>query len=151
MQARLRVKASMAASKSGTALHATTADTTAAVDAFMATLDHPHKDSIETLRRIILGSDRCVSEGIKWKAPSFRAGEYFATVNLRARVGIEVILHLGAKVRETAVTGVPIADPDNLLKWLARDRAVVGFADARDLAAREIAFQEILRQWIALL
>jgi hypothetical protein len=62
------------------------ADTTAAVDAFMATLKHPHKPAIEALRRIIGGADPSISEGVEWNAPSFRAGEYFATTQDRAMV-----------------------------------------------------------------
>ena len=81
-------------------LHQTAADTSAAVDAFMATLEHPCTALIEALRRIILRADPSIAEGIKWKSPSFRTGEYFATVNLRAKAGIGLILHFGAKVQQ---------------------------------------------------
>jgi len=132
------------------AAHATAADTTQAVDAFMQGLDHPSKNEIETIRRIILAADPAIAEGIKWNVPSFRTGEYFATLNLRAKVGIGVILHLGAKVRETATTGVSIHDPDQLLTWLAKDRASVLFANMDEIVARQAAFVALLRQWTAL-
>ncbi len=38
-------------------------------------------------------------------------------------LGVGVILHLGAKVREIGVGGLSIEDPEKLLKWLAPDRA----------------------------
>ena len=125
----------------------TDADTADAVDAFMATLEHPHKDAIEALRRIIAGADPAIAEGVKWNAPSFRTTEYFATTHLRSKDGIGVILHLGAKVRETP--SFQIEDPRGLLKWLAKDRALVNFAGVQDVKAHEAAIQGIVRQWIS--
>lgn len=123
----------------------------ASVDAFLAALDHPHKPEILALRRIILDVDPGVREGIKWNAPSFSTSEHFATFHLRAKDGVQIILHLGAKVRASAITGVVIADPSALLEWLAADRAAVKFRDLRDIEARGAAFSAVLRQWIALL
>ncbi|NCT68626.1 MAG: DUF1801 domain-containing protein [Rhodanobacteraceae bacterium] len=123
------------------------ADSTAAVDAFMQALDHPHKDAIEALRRVLLGLDPAVAEGIKWNAPSFRTSGYFATTHLRAKTGIGVILHLGAKARELP-DGLRIDDPAGLLTWLGTDRAMVAFADADDLHGKREAFERVLRQWL---
>jgi len=125
----------------------TSTDTTAAVDRFMSTLEHPHKVAIERLRRIACSADPAIAEGVKWNAPSFHAGEYFATTHLRAKDGIALILHLGAKVRDIA--GVSIADPHEMLKWLGKDRAIVTFRDETDVEVRGAALQAILRQWIA--
>lgn len=80
-------------------MHRKATDTTEAVDAFMAALAHPCKAEVETLRGIVTSVDPRIAEGIKWNAPSWRLGEYFATTHLRARQGIAVILHLGAKTR----------------------------------------------------
>jgi len=124
----------------------TNAETTIAVDKFMSTLEHRHKLAIERLRRVVCGADPSIAEGVKWNAPSFRTHEYFATTHLRSNDGIALILHLGAKVRDVAK--VSIADPQNLLKWLAKDRALVAFRDDKDLEARAAALQAILRQWI---
>ena len=125
---------------------AAAADTAEAVDAFMATLEHPYKAAIEALRTIIAGADPAIAEGVKWNAPSFRTTEYFATTHLRSKDGIGVILHLGAKVRETP--SFQIEDPQGLLKWLAKDRALVNFAGVQDVKAHEAAIQGIVRQWI---
>lgn len=127
--------------------HGTKADTTEAVDAFMATLVHACKPVIEALRRCILEVDPAIAEGIKWNAPSFRTHEYFATTHLREKENVGVILHLGAKVRSTQVTP-EIADPAGLLRWLAPDRAVVRFTSEADFAAKQDAFADLLRQWI---
>jgi hypothetical protein len=128
--------------------HDTPADTTAAVDAFMAALDHPSRALVEQLRRVVTSVDPAIAEGIKWNAPSFRTTEYFATTNLRAKRGIRVVLHLGARARELPDGGITIDDPARLLKWLAKDRAVVEIADARSLDDGKAALQAILRQWI---
>ena len=113
----------------------------------MATLEHPHKAAIEALRTIISGTDPAIAEGVKWNAPSFRTTEYFATTRLRGKDGIGVVLHVGAKVRETP--SFQIEDPQGLLKWLAKDRALVNFAGVQDVKAHEAAIQGIVRQWIA--
>ena len=131
------------------ARHVTPADTSAAVDAFMATLDHPHRDTIQRLRVLILGTDPAIAEGVKWNAPSFRTRDYFATVHLRAKRGIDLILHLGAKARALPLGGVAIDDPDGLLVWLGPDRAALTLADDDALTARADALQAVLRQWIA--
>ncbi|MGM9482305.1 DUF1801 domain-containing protein [Roseateles sp. NT4] len=126
----------------------TAADTSQAVDQFMAALDHPFKADIETLRAAILAVDHSIAEGIKWNAPSWRTTEYFATTHLRAKAGFGLILHLGAKARELPEGGLAIADPGGLLKWLGRDRAQVEFASTADFDARLAELQAVLKQWI---
>jgi len=125
------------------------ADTGEAVDAFMASLKHPYKAEIESIRGTILGAAAGIHEGIKWNSPSFRTTEYFATVNLREKAGIGLILHLGAKVKRLPAGGVAIADPAKLLKWLGKDRAMVVFKDKNDLKAKKAGFAKIIRQWVA--
>jgi hypothetical protein len=117
------------------------------VEAFVAALGHPYERAILTLREIILGADPRIAEGIKWNAPSFRTAEWFATFHLRARDGVQLILHLGAKRRDVA--DVAIADPQSLLRWLAADRASVTFRDLADIEAKRSAFADVIRQWIA--
>jgi hypothetical protein len=125
--------------------HSTSADTTAAVDAFMAELEHPFWSEIQAIRTAVRGADMTIAEGIKWNAPSFRTGEYFATVNLREKKGIGVILHRGAKVREGELQ---IVDPDMLLTWLAADRAMVVFRDMDDFVVKRAAFVHLIQDWI---
>lgn len=119
------------------------------VETFLASLEHPYREEILAIRELILGVDPSIVEGIKWNAPSFHTTEYFATINLRAKKGVMVILYLGTKVRETAITGIKIADPDSLLEWLAKDRASVLFHDMDDITNRGPAFTELVRRWIA--
>jgi hypothetical protein len=127
------------------------ADSSAAVDAFMATLEHPFKAEIEALRRIILDADPRIAEGIKWNAPSFRTSEYFATTHLRAKNGVGLILHFGAKVRQRPIEVSAIGDPERLLQWLAPDRAMVEFADLGAILARQAALSALIRRWTVLM
>lgn len=124
----------------------TKSDTTEAVSAYMAALEHPHKALVEALRRAVLGADPAIAEGIKWNAPSFRTHEYFATTHLRTKDGVGLILHLGAKPKDQPQP--EITDPTGLLRWLAPDRAMVVFASIDDLHARQGALQAVLRQWL---
>lgn len=123
-------------------------DTAAAVDAFVAALDHPCKDVVIELRTVMCACDPSIAEGVKWNAPSFRTREYFATINLREKLGVGVILHLGAKVRAQPAGGLLIEDPAQLLNWLAKDRAAVVFKDLTDLEEKKLPFARIIQRWI---
>lgn len=118
------------------------------VAAFLAALDHPLKPVIVALRDVILSADPSIAEGIKWNAPSFYTTEHFATFHLRAKDGVQIMMHLGAKPRDTAQTGIAIDDPAGLLQWLAKDRASVTFRDLGEVEARRDAFTDIIRQWL---
>lgn len=129
--------------------HNTAADSTKAVDEFMRTLDHPFKQAIEDIRATILAADPTIAEGIKWNAPSFRTSEYFATTNLREKKGIGIILHLGAKARSLPEGGITIDDPAQMLRWLAKDRAMIVFESPGDLQAGKPALRRLVKLWIA--
>lgn len=118
------------------------------VETFLSSLDHPSKPEILALRQVILAADPTIAESIKWKAPSFYTSEHFATMNLRVKEGIAVILHFGAKKSDISTTGVAIPDPDSLIEWLAKDRAMVTFRDLDDIAARRSSFTKLIREWI---
>ncbi len=114
----------------------------------MISLDHPFKAEVEALRVIVREADPSILEGIKWNAPSFRTTEYFATTNLRAKNGVGIILHRGARVRDLPAEGLEIHDPGKLLKWLAKDRAMVEFKDLAEIEARKAEFAALIRDWI---
>ena len=123
-------------------------DSSAAVDAFMAALDHPFQAEIGLLREILLGADPAIAEGIKWNAPSFRTTEYFATTHLRGKGTVGLILHLGAKSRELPRGGLAIPDPDGLLKWLGKDRAMLEFHSRAEIEAARTALTTLVQAWI---
>lgn len=117
------------------------------VEAFMATLAHPLKPVVQALRGVLLGLDPAIGEAIKWNAPSFHTTGHFATLHLRKPHEVQVILHLGAKVRPGAT--VQVDDPDHLLAWRDPLRATVSFTSLEELRARQAAFLAVVRQWMA--
>lgn len=129
----------------------TTIPTDAAVEAYLAELQHPMKAELLAVRQLILEASPEIREGIKWKSPSFRTHEYFGTLNLRSRGGEErvwLILHTGARIRRNAMTGAQLDDTTGILEWLANDRCVVTFRDPDDVTAKGPALQAIIRAWI---
>jgi hypothetical protein len=138
----------MAARQAKASKHGSAADTTAAVNEYMRTFAHPFTAEVEILRRAILAADPSISEGVKWNAPSYRTTEYFATTNLRAKIGIGLVLHLGATTRELPAGGIVVADPAKLLRWVGKDRALIEFQTSKEVEERIPALQAVLRDWI---
>src|SRR5262245_2882010 len=124
-----------------------TSQTDPEVIAFLRDLDHPLQAEVEAVRRIVLGVSPEIREAVKWNAPSFRTTEFFATFNLHnGRVWL--ILHRGAKAKASTTNRTKVADPAGLLKWLAKDRCVITFADGKDVRAKKAALRNIVREWI---
>ncbi len=120
------------------------------LDSQLPTLDHEHRDAIVRLTELLRGADPRVVASIKWGAPSFSIdGEHFATFQLRAKRGVMLVMHFGAKKREGFVARGHIDDPHGQLTWMSDDRAVVGFADLAEVEQRREAFGALIRSWIA--
>jgi uncharacterized protein YdhG (YjbR/CyaY superfamily) len=137
--------------KSPAELPAVGARTDPAVGELLAKLDHPLQREFAAVRRIVLGASPDIREGVKWNAPSFRTTDWFATVNLRSTDQVQLVLHLGAKAKKLPPSGLPLADPTGLIKWLARDRCLLTLGAGRAFAARRTAFVAIIRAWIRFL
>lgn len=116
------------------------------VDAFLAELKHPHMAAILALRELILSASPAVREGIKWNAPSFRTGDDFATFHLRAKDGVQLVLHFGAAPRRDSAARDEIDDPSGLLSWKSPDRAIVTFRELDHVLASRAALLAVLRQ-----
>lgn len=124
-------------------------DDSESVTAYMSSLDHPLKSVIEAIRQTILEADRRITEGIKWNSPSFYCHGWFATVNIREKKGVLVVLHHGAKIRDEATLSLTIKDPSKLLTWLSKDRATITFVSSEDFQSKRGAFQKLIKQWAA--
>ncbi len=74
--------------------------------------------------------------------------DYFATLNLRAKGGVGIILHFGAKVREGIPERSQIEDPKKLLTWLAKDRAVMVFEGMESVLDARTSLPALVRSWI---
>lgn len=118
------------------------------VDAFLETLDHPLRDDVVRVRRLLLSALPDLGEAIKWNAPSFkRGGGFFATFDLRPKDEVRLVFHRGAK----KVPGLPKVTlsprADALVTWLADDRALVSLDPAK-LASQRVAFTTLVREWV---
>ena len=120
------------------------------VDAFLAALTHPEMPAILALRDILRSLDPGVRETIKWNAPSYATTSDFATFQLRAKEGVQLVLHFGATPRPDSPARSRVADPTGLLTWKSADRALLTVRDAADVAARTSAIRAVLVQWMAL-
>lgn len=120
---------------------------TAAVDALLEVLQHPHKPGIEHLRRAILGVDSRIREEVKWNAPSFRLQDHFATFKLYPSSSIQVVLHTGAKPQKPP-RKFSLEGAGGLVKWAAPDRCIVTVANTD--AAHDLGHvvASLVAQWI---
>ena len=124
---------------------------TASVEDFMRELEHPLKAEMQSVLEIIGNASPGISTGIKWNAPSFFYREWFATVNIRSNDAVQIILHLGAKVRTDINARIDIQDPNNLLQWLGKDRASIKFGNMAEIRKNTDDFQAIVSEWIGYL
>jgi hypothetical protein len=125
------------------------------VAAFLSALHHPLKPALKRVLDAIKKCDAKIVEEIKWNAPSYldpNSGIFFATVNIhgskKSKDAVLVVLHHGVKGRTGAPSKATIEDPEGLLDWLEKDRAVVKFDSLDDVKAKEPAFQRIIHQGI---
>lgn len=118
------------------------------VDSFLASLDHPLKPVIESLRLAVLDADDAITEHSKWKAPSFCFQSVDrVTFNLRPLHQVHLIFHRGAKALE-ADFPFDASKWSGLLDMIGQDRGQVVFPSAEAAAARQAEFVELVREWI---
>ena len=119
---------------------------TPGVRALIAAMTHPMKPMLEAVRRTVLAADPAITEGVKWNSPSFYCHGCFATIVTRKPTQLDVVLHCGAKVRAGSEVRKTIDDPDRLLAWPSKDRAIVSFGNDADFQANRKSFSRIIAQ-----
>jgi hypothetical protein len=99
------------------------------------------------VREVILGSAEEITEQIKWNALSFGpAGQDRVTMRLHPKRSLQPIFYRGAKVK--AGDDFSFADDSGLLEWVAKDRAVVTFTSAEQIAATEADLSSLVARWL---
>lgn len=116
------------------------------LDSLINELNHPLRKEVEAFRKMILEADPTIEEGIKWNSLSFRTTEWFATWNVRVKDQVQFVLHLGAKVKANPEVA-NIEDPDDLLKWQAKDRALLTLHPA-DIERCRASVTTLIQEWI---
>jgi hypothetical protein len=117
------------------------------VERHLDTLAHRERPLIDALRRVIARAVPRAAESVKWNAPSFAIAEHFATLQLRATIGVQLVLHLGAAKRADIDLRTEIGRTSELLEWKGADRALVTIRDAAHLEAIQPELSRILKAW----
>ncbi|MET3699571.1 uncharacterized protein DUF1801 [Bacillus oleivorans] len=121
------------------------------VTEFMENLDHPLKEEIDAVRKIILSTNGQITEQIKWNAPSFCFNnEDRITFNLHGKGMFKLIFHCGAKVKDRADKEPLFVDDTGILEWVSGDRAIVKITDNNDVKAKEAKLRDVVTKWLAI-
>jgi hypothetical protein len=110
------------------------------VDEWFAGLDHPLKDAMLQVRKVILSADRRMTETIKWKSPTFMLEGNMASINPRSKKNVQLMFHTGAKL--------PGKHPR--LEGGGETARYMSFSDAADVKAKKRDLEAAVRAWIKL-
>ena len=115
------------------------------IDAYLATLDHPHKAEIAAIRTTILAASDQIAERIKWHVPSFfykhNPKHDLAAFHPRTRDAAHLIL--------VFPNGL-VPDPTNLLAGNWQDRRMAKFYTLADVQAKQLPLAAIVNAWVQL-
>ncbi len=119
------------------------------VEEFMANLDYPLADAIQYLRKIILGIDENIGEGIFYKAPVFYyTGEMkpFDSKEYRRYI-VGTNLFQKDSLRLIFLRGAYVSDPSGVLEGKYTDgRRLMSISSLDDLKSKEKALIGIVRE-----
>jgi hypothetical protein len=107
---------------------------------------------IQTLRKIILSTDKEIRERIKWNNPSFYyTGEMKAFDPKEYKREIIVFnLHKG-RILLVFPSGAKVNDKSGLLQGDYKDgRRLILFKDMKDVESKEKLLQDVIKQWLKL-
>jgi hypothetical protein len=116
---------------------------------FLNNLEHPLKKEIEEVRKIILSTNKSITEHIKWNAPNFCFdNEDRVTFNLQGKGFFRLVFHCGAKVKDHAGNGTLFEDTTGLLDWVTTDRAMIKLTDMSDVESKKEKLAAVVAKWI---
>ena len=119
------------------------------VDEFIKRSSHSLADSMEVLRKLILGTDKEITEHIKWNAPSFiYQGEDRITFNLSRPDVLLIIFHRGVKVKPIKGLSDKNLDKTGLLTWASPDRAVLTLKNPEEVKQKSAAIRALVEGWL---
>ena len=110
------------------------------VSAWLKDLDHPLKKPMLEVRKIIMATDRRMTETIKWKSPTFVFEGNMASIDPKAKKHVQLMFHQGASLpgRHPKLEG-----GGGTVRYLRFEDADAVKAKKQDLAAA-------VRAWIKL-
>jgi hypothetical protein len=122
------------------------------VTEYIQKLDPEMGKLIEGIRKIILKTDKSISEQIKWNSPSFfYNGEMKPFDPKEYKRDIVVVnLHRGHPLL-VFPTGAKVKDAAGLLEGDYKDgRRLAKISDLKDLKSKEKALQQVIKAWLKL-
>ena len=111
------------------------------VKEYMLALEHPLKNEIEAVRKIISGSSNKISERIKWNAPSYYYKEDLVTFNPRAKQYVHLVFHHPAIITITST----------LLEGDYKDRRMVYLHSMNQVTRDKEELQRIMQELVAIM
>jgi hypothetical protein len=118
------------------------------VTTLLDSLEHPLRDEIESLRKLILRSKYGLTEGIKWNGPNYKDGDSDRiTMRIHPPKQLQLIFHRGAKVMDQP-EGRLLEGKYSFLVWKENDRAIATFKDKGDIEQHADELAEVVDAWI---
>lgn len=119
------------------------------VTKFLDELNHPFRETIEELRKIILGTRNDIEENIKWNGPNYKVKDNDrVSVKVHPAKSLHLIFHIGAKIKAEPKERL-LSEDYNLLTWKSNDRAVLGFKDQADFIKAKPHLAELITKWFS--
>lgn len=119
--------------------------------AYFEVLNHPLKNVVEALRKIVLSADEEIAEQIKWNSPSFY---YTGTMKpfdpKEYKRDIVVFnLHKNDCVLLVFPTGATINDTSGFLEGKFTDaRKIAKFMNLEEVNKKEVALKTVIKTWL---
>jgi hypothetical protein len=115
-------------------------------------LDPSIRKTVETLREIILGTDKEVGERIKWNNPSFYyTGELKPFDPKEYKREIIVFNLFKNRIMLVFPSGANIGDQSGFLSGDYKDgRKIVIFKDLEDVKSKEKILRTVIKKWLTL-
>lgn len=118
------------------------------VTQFLDSSEHPMRNEIEELRKIIMTTGIPFEENIKWSGPNYSIqNQDRVTMRINPSKQLQLIFHRGAKTQEQPKDKLILVDY-NILDWRSNDRAVASFKNMDEVTDNKESLQEIIIQWI---
>ncbi|MBK5271681.1 MAG: DUF1801 domain-containing protein [Bacteroidia bacterium] len=107
---------------------------------------------IETIRQIILSTDKEIGERIKWNNPSFYYTGKMQPFNPKEYKREIVVFNLfKERIMLVFPSGAKINDTSGLLEGDYKDgRRIIIFKDIKDVKSKEKTLKQVIKKWLAL-
>lgn len=119
------------------------------VTTLLDSLNHPFRDEIEQLRRLILNVREDVVENIKWSGPNYTIeGQDRVSIKVQPKNDFLLILHRGNQVLPEPEEKI-LDGHYSYLIWKSKDRAVASFKNISTFHNAKTELSKIINEWLA--